>query len=216
MWLRSVANNYNLNEEIALQMADETGYVILGLKDRSDFLSSLLQTGMDADTAKKLSIEIDRRIFILLEKVQARETVAPKPAPTARPPAREPSTLRGYTTPLPPQMVRPNNATWQYVKEAPAASAPGAARQPAQPPRPQAVPPRPAQMPADQTPIPAPQPPEDPHRMSGVPTYQKPFISVPPPAPPRPAPSAPPGPPRNAHLYQKPAQNPQERGLNQP
>ena len=45
--LYGLADIYDIDEEKTVQIVDEVGYVLLGLKDRLIFFDSLLQIGLD-------------------------------------------------------------------------------------------------------------------------------------------------------------------------
>lgn len=67
--VNDVAFENNLNEDKAINLADEVGYVILGLKPRFSFAESLKEAGLDQNVAKKIATEIESKIFIELDKI---------------------------------------------------------------------------------------------------------------------------------------------------
>ena len=81
--LQDLAQKYNLNEEISLQMVDEVGYVILGLKERSSLKSALANIGVEKTAMLSIIQEVSRKIFAELDKIEATqnvpETVTNKP-----------------------------------------------------------------------------------------------------------------------------------------
>lgn len=68
--VNDVAFENNLNEDKAINLADEVGYVILGLKPRFSFAESLKEAGLDQNVAKKIATEIESKIFIELDKIK--------------------------------------------------------------------------------------------------------------------------------------------------
>jgi hypothetical protein len=64
-------------EEPYLQMVDEVGYVILGLKSPSSFVDSLVQMGISKDLATSIFSEIDGEIFSKLKKFEGGEIYRP-------------------------------------------------------------------------------------------------------------------------------------------
>lgn len=64
-------------EEEYLQIVDEVGYVILGLKKSSSFVDSLVQTGISNDLATTIFNEIDKEVFSKLKGIENGEIYKP-------------------------------------------------------------------------------------------------------------------------------------------
>lgn len=64
-------------EEEYLQIVDEVGYVILGLKKPSSFVDSLVQTGISNDLATTIFNEIDKEVFSKLKDIENGEIYKP-------------------------------------------------------------------------------------------------------------------------------------------
>lgn len=65
-----IAFENNLEEEVALKLADEVGYVILDLKSRSTFFDSLTEIGVDKNVASSVAKEVESNIFSELDKIK--------------------------------------------------------------------------------------------------------------------------------------------------
>lgn len=66
--LYAIADLNNLDEEKTLQMIDEAGYVILGLKPRFSFVDSLVEIGIEKNVAKVVADKVEKEIFSELNK----------------------------------------------------------------------------------------------------------------------------------------------------
>lgn len=67
--LEEIAESNKIEEEIYPNMVDEVGYVILGLKQRSSFATSLEELGLEKTKASFISKEIESKIFSQLDVV---------------------------------------------------------------------------------------------------------------------------------------------------
>ncbi|KND48339.1 MAG: hypothetical protein AB198_02500 [Parcubacteria bacterium C7867-003] len=67
--LEEIAESNKIEEEIYPEMVDEIGYVILGLKQRSSFASSLEELGFEKTKANFISKEIESKIFSQLDTI---------------------------------------------------------------------------------------------------------------------------------------------------
>lgn len=65
--LEEIAESNKVEEDIYLEMVDEVGYVILGLKSRSSFSQSLEEIGLEKTKASFISKEIESKIFSELD-----------------------------------------------------------------------------------------------------------------------------------------------------
>lgn len=65
-----IAFENNLDEEIALKLSDEVGYVILGLKSRTSFFDSLVEIGIKKNVASSIAKEVELKIFSELDKIK--------------------------------------------------------------------------------------------------------------------------------------------------
>ncbi len=68
--VNDIAFENNLDEETALKLADEVGYVILDLKPRVLFEDSLLKIGISGNVASFMAKEIETKVFSELDKVK--------------------------------------------------------------------------------------------------------------------------------------------------
>lgn len=66
----TIAEENKLEEETAFKLIDEVGYVILGLKSRSSFFSSLTEIGIDKDMAQKTANKVETEIFTELDEIK--------------------------------------------------------------------------------------------------------------------------------------------------
>lgn len=69
-FLNELASANSLDEDKTLRMIDEVGYVVLGLKERSDFKSSLVSIGIPKEQVLTIITEVNRRIFMEIDKVE--------------------------------------------------------------------------------------------------------------------------------------------------
>lgn len=67
------ANTYSLDEETTKNLVDEVGYVILGLKQRFSFADSLIKIGIDKNIASKITEQIEKEVFLGLDKIQSNQ-----------------------------------------------------------------------------------------------------------------------------------------------
>jgi len=65
-----ILEKYSLEEESAFAVFDEISYVILGLKQRSTFFSSLVEIGIEKIIAQKIASETENKIFVALDKIK--------------------------------------------------------------------------------------------------------------------------------------------------
>lgn len=174
--LYGLADIYDMDEEKTMQMVDEVGYVILGLKDKIIFFDSLLQIGINEKPARVIAEEVRLQIFSELEKINATEAgeqervVVPQPPPVHyQPPTPVPAPIPQPAAPQAPAPTPQQPAmspAWKHTRPAAPSAPPLATSTPAA--------------------TPAHLPPEAPPAIS---QYQKPLTSVPQ--------------YRNANLYQK-------------
>jgi hypothetical protein len=111
-----------LHVDIAGQLSQEVGYMLLGLRSPAEFFGNLMLSGTDEQTARAIMQEVNDRIFIPLKQQvvdSGRSPVpegnlvrhtqpSPRPAPEVPPPALEyqpsvPITLPGSPIPAPMQ-----------------------------------------------------------------------------------------------------------------
>lgn len=74
-----IAFENNLEEEVALKLSDEVGYVILGLKSRTSFFDSLAEIGIDKNVASSVAKEVELKIFSELDKIKITPPVQEPP-----------------------------------------------------------------------------------------------------------------------------------------
>src|SRR3989344_2687953 len=70
-FLNETASKYNLNEEVTLQMIDEVGYIILGLKERQTLKNSLAKINVPKESVASLTMDLSRKIFTELDKLNS-------------------------------------------------------------------------------------------------------------------------------------------------
>lgn len=70
--VQDIAWENKLDEDLALKLGDEVGYVILGLKTRSSFQQSLLEIGIEKNLAKLVENEVNSKIFSELDKINTK------------------------------------------------------------------------------------------------------------------------------------------------
>lgn len=123
-----VGKKFGLTVEQIGFLAEEAGYVVLGLTQSVEFVQQLAdRLGVDADQAREIAKEINHQIFYQLrealktthqiemrdEDIQKAEVaVKPQPAPAPiRPAAPKPSTPTPSVTPAPPPASTPTSIT---------------------------------------------------------------------------------------------------------
>ena len=65
-----IAEENKLEEEVAMKLFDEIGYVILDLKSRSSFFDSLTKIGIEKNMASIIAKEVESKIFSELDKIK--------------------------------------------------------------------------------------------------------------------------------------------------
>lgn len=88
-FLWNLAEKNKLDEETTLKMIDEVGYLILGLKERSSFKSSLYNLKIQQSAVLSLIQEVNRKIFTELDKIKPAITTESK-EPEEKPQPTEP------------------------------------------------------------------------------------------------------------------------------
>ncbi len=69
--VNGIAFENNLDEDRAIHLAEEIGYVILGLKPRFSFAESLKEAGVNENVVKKIAADTEAKIFIDLDKIKS-------------------------------------------------------------------------------------------------------------------------------------------------
>ena len=67
--VEEIAGNNNLDEETTLRLVDEVGYVILNLSQKNSFADNLVKIGIEKVKAEKIFREVDRSVFVELNKI---------------------------------------------------------------------------------------------------------------------------------------------------
>ncbi len=73
--LFQITDSYDLEEEQALQIIDEVGYIMLGLKNMSSLSLSLVEIGIDKESSELIAFDIKENIFPIIDG-KPMETVA--------------------------------------------------------------------------------------------------------------------------------------------
>ncbi len=77
-----IAEENKMEEEVAFKFIDEVGYVILDLKSKTSFFSSLTEIGIDKSIASLIEKEVNEKIFSELDKIKNTENSQEKPKET--------------------------------------------------------------------------------------------------------------------------------------
>jgi hypothetical protein len=71
--LEQIAEFNQLTDDEYLQMVDEVGYIILGLKKRNNFIDSLIEFGISKELATSINKEVNEKVFLKMDKIRGIE-----------------------------------------------------------------------------------------------------------------------------------------------
>lgn len=194
-----IRTQYRLHVDIAGNIGNEVGYLLLGLRSPAEFLGGLILMGTDEQTARSIVQEINDRVFIPLQQKMLRGSAAPdvpqapateEPMPVAMPPqpTGAPIPAPAVAFSQPPEIQQPAVPyTAPAAESIPIHGQPAFVAavpppfQPQTPPVYTAPPTPPAQQPAQPAPAFVPQP-----QFSAPPAFTPPTPPIPPLTPPLP------------------------------